>query len=111
MHIVGETITLVTVTGGGIDRDGYRIPREEHNEPVEGAVVIPEQSGRITDDDRAGEFREASVLLPRFVAIETGSEVVVRGQKFRVDRPPFDHRSAFGTRRGGTEIYLRRATG
>lgn len=108
MHIVGETILLVTRKGGGVDDDGYPIPEQVVNVEIPGAVFIPESTGMIHRDDGTLQYREASVLLPRFEEIAVGAEIIVRGDKFKVDRPPVHHRSAFGTRRGGTEIYLRR---
>lgn len=111
MRIVGETIVLVTREGGGIDDDGYPLPEKEVNVEIRGAVFIPEGNGTILEDDRSGEYRQASILLPTFQEISTGAEVIVRGLSYKVDRPPVDHRSVFGTSLGGTEIYLKRVTG
>lgn len=111
MRIVGEVVTIITRKGGGVDDDGYPIPETEVRVEVPGAVVTPERLGTIIDDDRAGVFREMSVLLPQFEDVELGAKIEIRGEVFTIDRPPFDHRSVFGTSRGGTEIYVRRATG
>lgn len=111
-RLQGETITIITRAGGGVDDDGYPIPEEIINRDIPGCVVIPEASGRIVDDDRNGEYRETSVLLPgQFPEVETGARIIVRELEYVVDKPPFHHISPFSTGRGGTEIYLRRATG
>ena len=111
MRIVGEPITLVTRKGGGVDDYGYPLPEKEVNVTIERAIIVPEQSGRIIDRTVDGSFIEASILLPTHEDVDLGAEVNVRGERYRVDRPPFHHRSAFGTSKGGTEIYVRRATG
>lgn len=111
MRIVGEVVTIITRKGGGVDDDGYPLPETIIRVGIPGAVVTPERMGVITADDRAGEYREMSVLLPRFEELGLGAEIEIRGEIFKIDRPPFHHRSVFGTSRGGTEIYVRRATG
>ena len=110
MAVVGETIVLVTREGGGYDRYGDPLPVKVVNVEIDGAVFIPEGTGTIKDGVTNGEYQQASVLLPGFEEVEVDAEVIVRGEHFRVDRPSVDHRSAFGTSRGGTEIFLKRAT-
>ena len=111
MRIVGETILMVTRRGGGVDDRGYPLPEEIVNVEIPGAVFIPEGTGRITEGGRGIEYEQARVLLPRFEDIDAGAEIHVRGERFFVERPPVDHRSAFGTDRGGTEIFLEKVTG
>lgn len=111
MRIVGETILLVTREGGGVDDRGYPLPEKVVNVEIDGAVFIPESTGRITDGGRVIEFEQARVLLPRFEEIAAGAEIHVRGERFFVERGSVDHRSAFGTSRGGTEIFLKKVTG
>lgn len=108
MRVVGEVVTLVTRTGGGYDDDGHTLPEVIVNEDIPGAVFIPESAGVINRDDGTTEYREASILLPTFEEITVGATIMVRGEQFTVERPPVDHRSAFGTGRGGTEIFVRR---
>lgn len=108
MRIVGEVVRLVTRKGGGVDDDGYPIPEVIVNVDIPGAVFIPESSGTIDRDTDQLQYREASILIPGFEQITLGAEIVVRGETFLVDRPPVEHRSPFGTGRGGTELYVRR---
>ena len=108
MRIVGETILMVTRRGGGVDDRGYPIPEEIVNVEIPGAVFIPEGTGRVTEGMGAFEYEQARVLLPRFEEINAGAEIHVRGERFFVERPSVDHRSAFGTDRGGTEIFLKK---
>ena len=110
-HLVGETIVLRTTTGGGYDRFGDRLPTRVVDKRVERAVVIPEGAERVDGDYIVGgESRTATVLLPGFFKVEQDATVIIRGQEWIVDRPAFDHRSVFGSDRGGTEIFVRRAT-
>lgn len=111
MRVVGEVVTLVTREGGGYDDDGHKLPEVIVNHEIPGAVFIPESAGTIHREDGTLQYREASVLLPGFEDVALGAEVIVRGDTFKVDRPPVDHRSMFGTSRGGTELYLRRVGG
>lgn len=108
MRVVGEVVTLVTRESGGFDNDGNKLPDVIVNVDIPGAVFIPESAGVIRMTDGATEYREASIMLPTFEQITVGATVMVRGKEFTVHRPPVDHRSAFGTSRGGTEIYVRR---
>lgn len=108
MRIVGETIILVTREGGGVDDDGYPMPEQVVNVEIPGAVFIPESTGTIHRTDGTLEYRQASVLLPQFETIEVGAEIKVRGESYRVERPSVDHRSMFGTMRGGTELFLKK---
>lgn len=111
-HIVGEQVTLVTVTGGGgYDDDGYPIPSKEVKQVIDHCVVIPEGNAYQYTDDRFLEFREASVLIPSFVTVDANASVMIRGAKYVVARPAFDHKSAFGSALGGTEIYVKRVSG
>jgi hypothetical protein len=109
MRIVGETIVLVTREGGGYDRYGDPLPVQIVNVEIPGAVFIPEGTGTIKDSSIDGEYQQASVLLPSFEEVEVDAEVLVRGETFRVERPSVHHRSVFGTGRGGTELFLKRA--
>lgn len=102
---------MVTRRGGGVDDRGYPIPEEIVNVEIPGAVFIPEGTGRINDGGRVIEYEQARVLLPRFENIEAGAEIHVRGERFFVERPSVDHRSVFGTNRGGTEIFLEKVNG
>lgn len=108
MAIVGETILVVTRRSGGVDDRGYPIPDEVVNVEIPGAVFIPEGTGRIAGDGRVIEYEQARVLLPRFEEIDATAEIHVRGERFFAERPSVDHRSAFGTNRGGTEIFLKK---
>ena len=110
-HLVGETVVLRTTTGGGYDRYGDPLPETHIDEPVHHAVVIHEGSDRFDDDAvLGGEVRNVSVMLPGFYEVEQDATVVIRGEEWRVEKPPFDHRSVFGSSLGGTELFVRRAT-
>lgn len=99
---------MVTRKGGGVDDDGYPLPEEVVNTEIPGAVFIPEAAGMINRQDGTLQYREASILLPSFEDIKVGAEILVRGEAFKVERPSVQHRSAFGTSRGGTELYVKR---
>lgn len=105
---MGETIHLVTRQGGGVDDDGYPLPEEVVNTEIPGAVFIPESTGTIHRNDGTLTYQQASVLLPKFEDIGVGAELQIRGESFVVERPSVQHRSAFGTSRGGTEIFVKR---
>lgn len=110
-HVVGERVLLRTMSGGGVDDDGYPLPEKVVDEPIDGAVVFYAGAERVDKVDVAGEATTLTVLLPRRYDVELDAVVVVRGEKWVVDRPPFHHVSVFGSERGGTELTLRRFTG
>lgn len=110
-HVVGERVLLRTIKGGGYDPDGNPLPRRSVDEPVDGAVVFYTSTGSFDDVDVVGgEDRSLTVLLPRRYPVEQGAVVVVRGEEWIADRPPFEHRSLFGSDLGGTELFLTRRT-
>lgn len=111
MRIVGEPVTIVTEKGGGYDRYGRELPVTRVKRTIDRAVVVPGTNSSVRDTTIDGQIYEATVLFPTFVDIQDGALVIVRGLEYEVDRPPFDHRSAFGTTRGGTEINIRRVEG
>lgn len=103
-RVQGETVYLVEVKG----RDYRGRPITERT-PLQ-AVVVPGRSDVTEGGDAAGWLNtaELTLLLPEFRAVEAGQEVEVRGHTYYVDGDGFDHRSAFGTARGGTELRLTR---
>lgn len=111
MRVVGQVVRVITRKSGGYDPDGNKLPDTIINEDIPGAVFIPENAGITRAWDGALEWREAYILFPTFEQIAVGATVMVRGEEFTVERPPVDHRSAFGTSRGGTEVFVRRMGG
>ena len=109
MRIVGETILLVTREGGGVEDRGYPLPEKVVNVEIPGAVFIPESTSVVNEGTGLHTFEQASVLLPRFEEIAVGAELIIRGERFFVERPSVQHRSVFGTSRGGTEIFVKRS--
>lgn len=109
-HIVGEVVTIRTREGGGYDRYGDELPEKIVDTAVAGCVVFVVSteafSGNGTYD---GEETTVCVLFPSEQPVEQGTTLVIRGDEWRVFKPPFAHRSAFGSRLGGTEAFARRA--
>lgn len=110
-HLVGETVTIQTRGEDQYDRYGDIIYGPVVTTVVPGAVVIPRVSETI---DGAGviegEANEVTVLLPRFVEVGQGATVIIRDEEWQVEKTPFHHRSVYGSKLGGTELYVRRAT-
>lgn len=106
MRIVGEVVTVVTTIGGGYDDDGYPLPKETVRRPIEGCVIIPKgQEVESIGKDATLASKDVSVLAPVFITdIAEGDTLVIRNENYRVSAPVFQHRSAFATGRGGTEI-------
>lgn len=100
-RLVGETVELVT----GTRYSDYGAVIGEETEPYQ-AVVVP--SGRSTSPDEMNFTAVDSVtlLFLEHQEFEVGARFKVRGETFTVDQPTFDHVSAFGTTRGGTEVHL-----
>lgn len=103
-RLQGETVYLVEVTG----RDYRGRPITELT-PLQ-AVVVPGRSDIAAGGDDAGWLNTAEItlLLTGFHEFEAGQQIEVRGTTYYVDGDPFDHISAFGTGRGGTELRLSR---
>lgn len=110
-RLVGETVILRTTTGGGVDDDGYPLPDIKVDTPVTRAVFIPESGDIYRTADRDVVVQAASVLLPYVLEVPPTATVIVRGVEYRQSKPAADHKSMFGTGRGGTEIFLTKGTG
>lgn len=106
-HLVGERVTIRTRSGGGTDWDGNLLPSKIVDKHVDRAVVIPVRAGRLDMDNQLDASVEGfTVLLPAAYDVQEGAEIIVRGEVYEVAHPPFTHRSAFGSKLGGTEIYV-----
>lgn len=106
MRLKGETVILVTRTGGGVDPDGRRIPPTVERTPLEGCVIIP-KAGALEYGGPSYWLasKEISILTSAPVdGVKVGAELEVRGQLFEVNAPVFHHKSPFGTAVGGSEI-------
>lgn len=109
MRITGETITLITLKGGGIDDDGYPLPETKIKREINNCVIVPGGSDVGQGRDYQIASKDVTVLTPHFVEdVAEGADVIIRGESWRVAAPVFHHRSAFGTDRGGTEIKCSR---
>lgn len=108
MAIVGETVTMPGEPEG-LDYRGRPI----YGDPIEFmAVVVPEGSDLRPGSDDLVTFvsTQAKILIPNGwpvpETLASGAEVEVRGQTYYVDGDGVDHRSPFGTGRGGIELAL-----
>lgn len=108
MPIPGETVAIVSSTGGGYDDDGHWIPPRESRRTIAGCVIVPRGADTTAGLDYVLAGQDISILAPTFVSVAVGAEVEVRGQRWIVAAPTFDHRSPFGTGFGGTEIPVTR---
>lgn len=110
MRVVGEVVKLITVTGPKKDADGRIIDwggRKETDIP--GCVIVPRGGHVSQEQDYSLATDEVSVLAPTFLEdVEDGAVLEIQGHEYTVAAPPFHHRSAFGTGRGGTEIRAER---
>ncbi|MDO5372746.1 MAG: hypothetical protein Q4F10_04775 [Corynebacterium glutamicum] len=105
MRISGESVFIITRTEGGYDDRGYWSEGEVVRREIPGCIIVPKGAEVTEGDSYRWASKEVSVMAPVFLdGIEDGDELEIRGQTYFVDAPPFDHRSAFGTRAGGTEI-------
>lgn len=104
MRIKGETIEIRHVEGGGFDPDGFRLPEEVTWETVNGCVIAPVSGLVMTEIDYRLAQEEVTVYAPTFITIKIDEEFKARGKMWQVTEIPFDHRSPFGTNRGGTEF-------
>lgn len=104
-HLVGET---VTIKGAVIGRDSRGRPIYGPDRQITGAVVISEGNSITANPalETSVTTRRVSVILPGFYELAEKDVVVVRGLDYTVDRAPFNHRSAFGSSLGGTEVFL-----
>lgn len=106
-RLVGETV--YTIIEGEDERDewGQLWPGELEKTPFQ-AVVVP--SGRSVGVEGMNFALTDSITLLFFETydFEVGTDFEVRGEKYAVDQPQFDHLSPFGTNKGGTEIHLER---
>lgn len=108
MNISGETITFLSESGGGYTADGRWIPPEVTNVDVPGCVIIPDGQAVTAGDTYMLAEKNVRVLVPGFIQVEEGSTVLIRGEEYIVSAPGFDHRSPFGTGRGGSEFKCER---
>lgn len=105
MRLKGETVILVTKTGGGVDDDGYPIPEETIRLPIPRCVIIPKGGNVALAVDYQLASKEISILTPEPVDdVKVGAQLEVRGQRYEVNAPVFHHKSPFGTAVGGSEI-------
>lgn len=105
MRLKGETVILITRTGGGMDPDGRLIPPTIERTPLEGCVIIPKGGNVASAVDYQLASKEISILTSAPVdGVKAGAELEVRGQLFEVNAPVFHHKSPFGTAVGGSEI-------
>jgi len=95
-RLIGETVIITT----GAER-----------EEITGAVFIPESGTMVTTVDRVAFTTGASVLLPMVKEISPVATIEARGLQFRQVGHAVHHISMFGTGRGGTQIFIERATG
>lgn len=106
-RLVGETV--YTIIEGEDTRDDWGMvwPGELIKTPFK-AVVVP--SGRSVGQEGMNFALTDSITLLFFEPheFEVGTDFEVRGEKYTVDQPTFDHWSPFGTRQGGTEVHLAR---
>jgi len=108
-HLVGEPVTIRTQGEDEYDRYGDLIPGAVVDTVIPGAVVIPQVSESIDGTGVIdGEANEVTVLLPRFVEVAQGATLIIRDEEWKVERTPFHHRSVYGSKLGGTELYVRR---
>lgn len=114
MLLKGEVVTIVTVKGGGFDHNGALIPEVKVNRDLPGCVIVPKGAALQDAGSEQGwlAVKDVHVLAPGFIEnVEEQNRVIIRGEEFYVSAPPFHHRSAFGTGRGGTEIPCTRKVG
>lgn len=112
MRFVGETVTIITLSGGGIDDDGYPLPEQEVRREIPGCVIIPKGGDVSAAVDYMLASNSVSILAPVFLEdVEDGARLEVRGDDYTVSAPVFHHRSVFGTSNGGTEIPAERNVG
>jgi len=105
MRLKGETVILVTKTGGGYDNDGRLIPPVVVRTPMQRCVIIPKGGNVASAVDYQLASKEISILTPEPVdGLEVGAELEVRGQVYEINAPVFHHKSPFGTTVGGSEI-------
>lgn len=106
-RLVGETV--YTVIQGEDSRNEWDelIPGKLVKTPFK-AVVVP--SGRSVGQEGIDFALTDSITLLFFEThdFEVGTDIEVRGEKYTVDEPSFDHLSPFGTGKGGTEVHLAR---
>ena len=108
MAIVGEKVTMP----GEPEGSDYR-GRPIYGDPIEfNAVVVPEGTDLRPGGDDLVTFVTTTMklLIPNGwevpETLASGAEVEVRGQTYYVDGDVVDHRSPFGTGRGGIELAL-----
>lgn len=105
MRVVGESVFIITRGEDSRDEWGMLIPGKEIRTEIPGCVIIPKGTAVTQGQDYMLASKDVSVLAPVFLdEVKDGDELEIRGQYYRVSAPPFHHRSAFGTSRGGTEI-------
>lgn len=94
-RLVGETVYILGDSGR------VAVPR---------AVVAPESGTVIYRPDGSVNMARSSVLIPLGYSVTPDDRVEIRGVEYRQTRPPETSISPFGTGRGGTEIFIERAT-
>lgn len=105
MRIVGESVFLITREEGYRDDWDMWVPGREIRREIPGCVIIPKGQEVTQGDNYMLASKDVSVLAPVFLEdVKDGDEIEIRGRSYIVSAPPFHHRSAFGTSRGGTEI-------
>lgn len=98
------------VIPGGYDSDGRPLP-PVLVEDIHGCVITPKGTGTGVGPGYFFASEDISIFAPKFIEdISSNAQFVVRGEDYVLDGLPFDHRSAFGSQHGGTEIPVKRIT-
>ncbi|MGA4691904.1 hypothetical protein ACPCXD_16730 [Rhodococcus sp. AB351] len=109
--MIGETIKLISVSGGGWDDNGDPLPETEVITEVQALAVAPGASEEHKELARNGITIELTVYLPSGTTVTEDDIVEVRGVRYEIEGRPVEWVSPFGAGPGGYEILCRLAQG
>lgn len=108
--MIGQTILLRTVTGGGVDPYGDPLPETITDTPVT-AMVAPRESSESDVRGRNGVIVGLTAYITADVDVTAADRIIVDGLDYQVDGEPGTwHRPTTGAR-WGLQVALVRATG
>lgn len=106
----GEAIVVIG-SPGGVDDDGYPLPGGADVE-IRGCRVQRAGSGDLTDEYRDGSLDRLRVFAPAGTVIASGRDVLIRGERYRVDGVVFDwsvgRRAVVARHSPGVEFTVKR---